>query len=195
MCPHQCRIERKDHLPWPAGNIPPNAVKDTITVLCYQGLIAGSCSTWCSPEPPGPFQHIQWVGPQHILVYPSLALLCWNSFHQPTCPAMQPKRDALLTWPTLMRCAKEHCWRKLKLPSQCTASTLGDRALLVLVAHKMMQDKIFYPCWTGYCVGVPVESWILGVRMPWVFLQCQVQTETRRTCVHLSYQVLKPFPV
>lgn len=162
-----------------------------------QGLIAGSCSTWCSPEPPGPFQHscypVSWP-PAYTGVSLSDIALLEQMFHQLSYPDIQLKRDASLTWPTLMRCAKGHCWRELKLPSQCTAFTLGDRALLVLVAHEMMQDKIFYPCWTDYCASVPMESWILGVRTPWMFLQCLVQTETRWTFVQLSYQVLKLCP-
>ena len=31
MQPHQCRIVRKDHLSWPAGNILPNAANNTIS--------------------------------------------------------------------------------------------------------------------------------------------------------------------
>lgn len=34
----------------------------------------------------------------------------------------------------------------------------------------------FYPCWIDYLADVPMESWILGLRMPWMVLQCLGQT-------------------
>lgn len=33
--PHQCRVEGKDHLPWPAGNTLANAAEYTIIFLCW----------------------------------------------------------------------------------------------------------------------------------------------------------------
>lgn len=31
--------KRKNHIPWPADNIPPNAAQDTISPLCCQGML------------------------------------------------------------------------------------------------------------------------------------------------------------
>lgn len=56
---HQCCVEGKHHLPWPAGNNLPHAAQAAAILLYFRGVLLAyspwSCPTWCSPRAPDLF--------------------------------------------------------------------------------------------------------------------------------------------
>ena len=127
MWSHQCRVEGKDHFPWPTSNNPPNAAQNTINFFLLQGHIPCSCSTWCSPGPSDPFQQscLCWGQLGRILVWgcssPSTIFYhshCWTS--RGCCQTISPACWRLSGWqhkPLVYQplfpflCHLQTCWR------------------------------------------------------------------------------------
>ena len=68
LWPHQRWVQRKDHLPWPAGNTLSNAAPDTIDHLCHK-LVHVILGVHQDPQVLFCQVAFQLGGPQHILVH------------------------------------------------------------------------------------------------------------------------------
>ena len=71
MWPHQCWLDGKVHLPWPAGSTVPNAAQGTISLLCHKGTLLAHGRLGVHQEPQVCFCSVapQLGGTYHILVH------------------------------------------------------------------------------------------------------------------------------
>lgn len=76
MWPHQCWVEGRDHLLWPAGSALCNASQDAIGLLGHKDM-TGSWKACCVPGHPGPSQRDTLAMPTDTLLIKRLKSVPW----------------------------------------------------------------------------------------------------------------------